>query len=419
MTIFPGHLKAQEKYYNGNIKRSRIFLVTFFLLHDKIDDISILFSWKRGKKDMAKTKAGGYGRAAVIMCALCMGFSGCTADDEEEETGVQIEAPQESSYTMVVASMGNVVKTGRVRCTYMQTDEEEIRITTKGSIMDSVYVSLGDSVVKGQLLAELAVDVDEDDIAELEYRIARNSLLLGYTDTDENYALSNRWWSFVYQSSGSESEQEKLDKALENIRQTYRYKREDYQDAIELDRQQLEDMQRQIEESRLYAGIDGEISYVGTQLEGSRVTEGQIVLKIIDNSRCLFEVKESELKGEFPFKEGEALRLTVGVNGRSVETEVLPYDMEHWDDVYYFELPEILEGLKVGTSGIIYYTVDSRESVLTLPHRVIRNADGKQYVYVLGENDIRQVRWIETGLWGDTLVEVVSGLEEGEYVVQK
>ena len=168
-----------------------------------------------------------------------------------------------------------------------------------------------------------------------------------------------------------------------------------------------------------YAGIDGEISYVGTQLEGSRVTEGQIVLKIIDNSRCLFEVKESELKGEFPFKEGEALRLTVGVNGRSVETEVLPYDMEHWDDVYYFELPEILEGLKVGTSGIIYYTVDSRESVLTLPHRVIRNADGKQYVYVLGENDIRQVRWIETGLWGDTLVEVVSGLEEGEYVVQK
>ncbi len=368
---------------------------------------------------MAKTKAGGYGRAAVIMCALCMGFSGCTADDEEEETGVQIEAPQESSYTMVVASMGNVVKTGRVRCTYMQTDEEEIRITTKGSIMDSVYVSLGDSVVKGQLLAELAVDVDEDDIAELEYRIARNSLLLGYTDTDENYALSNRWWSFVYQSSGSESEQEKLDKALENIRQTYRYKREDYQDAIELDRQQLEDMQRQIEESRLYAGIDGEISYVGTQLEGSRVTEGQIVLKIIDNSRCLFEVKESELKGEFPFKEGEALRLTVGVNGRSVETEVLPYDMEHWDDVYYFELPEILEGLKVGTSGIIYYTVDSRESVLTLPHRVIRNADGKQYVYVLGENDIRQVRWIETGLWGDTLVEVVSGLEEGEYVVQK
>ena len=71
------------------------------------------------------------------------------------------------------------------------------------------------------------------------------------------------------------------------------------------------------------------------------------------------------------------------------------------------------------TVGNIVYTIDARENVLTLPSKVIRTADGRNYVYVLGENDVREVKWIETGLWGDTMVEVISGLEEGEYVVQK
>ena len=46
-------------------------------------------------------------------------------------------------------------------------------------------------------------------------------------------------------------------------------------------------------------------------------------------------------------------------------------------------------------------------------------ADGKSYVYVLGENDIREVKWIETGLYGDSMVEVVGGLTEGENIILK
>ena len=93
--------------------------------------------------------------------------------------------------------------------------------------------------------------------------------------------------------------------------------------------------------------------------------------------------------------------------------------MEHWEDTLYFELPENSSDIQVGTVGNIVYTIDARENVLTLPSKVIRTADGRNYVYVLGENDVREVKWIETGLWGDTMVEVISGLEEGEYVVQK
>ena len=186
-----------------------------------------------------------------------------------------------------------------------------------------------------------------------------------------------------------------------------------------MDRQLLELTLQEIEQSRIYAGIDGEISYVNPDLEGLRVLEGQTVMKIIDNTRCLFEARASDLKDADCFQEGEAVSLSIIKNRSSIDVEVIPYVMEHWEETLYFELPENSSDIQVGTVGNIVYTIDARENVLTLPSKVIRTADGRNYVYVLGENDVREVKWIETGLWGDTMVEVISGLEEGEYVVQK
>lgn len=356
---------------------------------------------------------------AALVGIFCLAVTGCAADVPDEDTIVQIEQPEESPYSLVVASVGDVVKTGRLRCTYRETEEEQIRIADDGKTVAKVYVAQGDRVVKGQLLAELETDGSQESVDELEYRIARNTLLLSYTDINENYELSGRWWNYVYQSSGSESDEEKLESSIESIHQTYRYRREDYQDAIELDRQQLENTLRAIEQSRIYAGMDGEMSYVNPELEGLKVTGGQTIMKIIDSTRCLFEARAKDTRYVDRFREGEAMVLTI-IRGRvSTEVEVLPYDVEHWEDTLYFELPERREEIEVGTVGTIYYTIDSREQVLTLPSRAIRTAEGKNYVYVLGENDIPEVKWIETGLWGDSLVEVISGLEEGEYVVQK
>ncbi len=368
---------------------------------------------------MGKIKKRKYGLAALCVCALCLDLSGCGAEPDEEEDIVQIEQQEESVYTMVVASVGDVGLTDMLRCTYRQTEDEDIVISADGKTVSKVYVSQGDSVVKGQLLAELKVNSDEEAIDELEYKIARNTLLLGYTDKDEAYALSNRWWSYVYQSSMSESETEKLEDSLESIRQTYRYKREDYQDTIALDVQQLENTRRELEESRIYAGMDGVLSYVAPDLEGAKVLEGQTVMTIIDTSRCLFEAKASDTDYADLFQEGKAEVLKVTGNGKTLYVEVIPYDMENWGETLYFELPEGNPDIQVGMVGTLIYVVDTREQVLTLPKRVIRNADGKNYVYVVGDSGIQEVRWIETGLWGDTLVEIVSGLEEGEYVIQK
>ena len=57
--------------------------------------------------------------------------------------------------------------------------------------------------------------------------------------------------------------------------------------------------------------------------------------------------------------------------------------------------------------------------MLTVPLKAVHLASGKSYVYVLGEGNMREVKWIETGLFGDETVEILSGLTEGEKVIIK
>ena len=71
----------------------------------------------------------------------------------------------------------------------------------------------------------------------------------------------------------------------------------------------------------------------------------------------------------------------------------------------------------MGAIGYIVAVVDQRSQVLCVPSAAVHSAEGRDYVYVLGEDQMREVKWIETGLYGDSMVEVVSGLTEGERVI--
>lgn len=363
-----------------------------------------------------------YRNAVAFGLAMCLGLAGCGEVEEEEDSIVVVErGKEESIYTLAVAAVNNVVKTETVRCTYRQVSDQELSFSVSGKRVENIYVYVGDMVKKGQLLAELQGCDRDDDIEQLEYQIKRNELLLSYLDTNENYEKSSRWWTYVYKSSGSETEEERLKADLANIEQNYRYNREDLEDAIRLDKLELDAIRKSVEEGRIYAGMDGEISYMHTDLAKMNVVEGQTVFKIIDSSVCLFETTRVEYADYF--KENETVLLTIGTGKNAVQVQALPHKMEEWeaDKKLSFELVNTAEGenVTVGTNGSITLEVSRKDHVLCIPSQAVHKADGKNYVYVLGENDIREVKWIETGLYGDSLVEVVSGLTEGENIILK
>lgn len=350
--------------------------------------------------------------AALLLC-------GCEQEQTQESLVVIEQEDEGIAFDFGIAQTGNVTKTEKLRCTYRQMNEQEISFPMSGRLVDRVYVKEGDTVKKGELLVELSSEELERQIKELEYRIARNELLLGYTDINEEYAISGQWVNFLYYSGMSDYDKEGLDNRIESIQRSYRYQREDYTDALETDREELEKLQQELKSSRIYAKVDGVVSKMIEDLEGSTSHLGEVVMTVIDTSECLFETEAPELAD--CFEEGQTVKMTVSYGSAAGQYVLMPWHMEEWGATQQFLVYDGPEstGLEVGTSGTIELVTENRENVLCVPLTAVYKAEDKAYVYVLGADNMREVRWVETGLYGDDTVEILSGIAEGEKVIRR
>lgn len=355
----------------------------------------------------------------AVLLAGCM-LTGCGPVRGDDEELILTEKETETmTYDMAEVSISDVRKTGKASCVYQQVNDESLSFAVSGKRVAKVYVEKGENVVKGQILAELDVGNAEEQIRDLEYAIARNELNLSNIELNRDNEISALWLRFMYQSGQSKEEKEALDKNVESIQQKYRYMQEDCEDALALDRAQLDILKKNMQESTLRAGMNGMVSEIADRLEGSTTVRGEEVMKIIDSSDCVFAVDDVSLM-EF-FKEGVEVDMSMAYGSGAGDYKLIPHEMDKWEDKLLFSISQGGEGaiIEVGSRGTMRYTIDFREQVLSVPLKAVHQADGKSFVYVLGENSMREMKWIETGLFGDDKVEVISGLQEGERVIIK
>ncbi len=352
----------------------------------------------------------------VVMLTAVL--SGCSMTVPEEENLILVEKETEAlTYEMAVASISDVVKTGKVRCIYEQVNDETISFSVSGRRVAEVFVELGDCVKKGQLLAQLDTGNAREQIRTLEYNIARNELILSNLQLNEDYEISTLWLHFMYQSGETQAQRKALEENVAQVQQNYRYIREDCEDAIALDKAQLEELQQSLEESCVYAGMDGVVSFMKAGLEGSTSVKDEGIFKIIDSSECLFAVEDATLAPYF--SEGVEVDMSIVAGTGAGDYMLLPYHKENWGETLYFALSGDTQNsnIEVGAMGTLYFTMEERKQVLSVPLKAVHEADGRYFVYVPGADNMREVRWIEVGLQGNDLAEVKSGLTEGEKVI--
>lgn len=363
---------------------------------------------------MSRTKYG----LTILIFVLSGLMTGCSSAIEEQENLILVEKETEAlAYEMAVVSVADVVKTGKAKCTYQQVNDEELSFSVSGRRVAEVYVELGDSVKKGQLLARLDTGNAEEQIRTLEYQIARNEMILSNLKLNEDYEISALWLRYMYQSGNNKAEKEMLEENISRIQQNYRYTREDCEDAIALDKAQKEELERSLNESCLYAGMDGVVSFMKANLEGSTSVKEEKIFKIIDSSECLFMVEDTTLTPYFT--EGVEVDMNIVAGTGAGNYKLVPYDMENWGEKLLFNVSGDTENvhIEVGAMGTLRFTMEERKQVLCIPIEALHEADGKQYVYVLGADNMREVKWIEAGLLGNDKAEVISGLTEGEKVI--
>lgn len=360
---------------------------------------------------------------AKLLCVCTMSailLSGCSQAPVEEKSVVVDNSDKTIAYNFVAVERRDVTATKSLRCTYRQQSEVEQSFQLTGRIIDHVYVQEGDYVKKGDVLATLTLNTLNRDIEDLEYRITRNELQLSFIEQNEALAIQKLWVGYLNSPYQSEEGKKNVESQVEGIRQNYRYQREDCEDALEIDRKKLKTLQQEKKYCSLVAEMDGMVYKLTEYLRGTTSKAGEVVVTIVDNSQCLFEAPYVEEDAQ-RFHEGDFLEMVVNT-GNAVGTYTLtPYQRDQWTDKMQFKVYDgpFTSGLEVGTSGNIHFETERREQVLALPKNVVNRADDKYYVYVIDENDMRQVKWVEVGVYGDNYVEIVSGLEEGEKVIQR
>ncbi len=356
----------------------------------------------------------------ISICGLllCSSICGCASSTEDVESPIVIEGNKNDlEISLATAIIGDIEKTCKIKCVYQQVNDENVSFRVSGRLIEKVYVKEGDSVKRGQKLAELRSGTWEEDVSTLEYRIRRNELLTEQAQENMNYDISARWIEYYSQPAQSDSAKKNVEEAVSDIQKTYKYIVEDYEDAILIDTMQLEKVMEDIRQSTIYAGMSGTVSYVKEELAWGTSKEGESIITIIDSSECIFSSDMIEY-GDFFTKEME-VNMEISTGSAAGQYTIIPYKIDSWSDNMLFTLSDKEEGtmIDVGTDGTIILILDRREQVLNVPLASVHSAEGEYYVYVLGENDIREVKWITVGLLGDDKVEVTSGLHEGDKVI--
>jgi len=101
---------------------------------------------------------------------------------------------------------------------------------------------------------------------------------------------------------------------------------------------------------------------------------------------------------------------------------IIPKRIEGADSPQYYiyiSLSDVPDGLVDGMTSDAAVTIAKREGVLCLPRAVVRASGGSTTTVKVWDGSQTVSRQIEVGLRGDTFVEILSGLKEGEQVVTR
>ncbi|MBQ8768727.1 MAG: efflux RND transporter periplasmic adaptor subunit [Oscillospiraceae bacterium] len=350
-------------------------------------------------------------RLIYIALTVCLVLSGCGVFPQEETYQSAPTIPQyaHEEWNFAYVRRGDMVLSKSVVCTYVPVQSETLSFSVSGLYFDEIFVSAGDSVKKGQLLAQLDISAIAQEIEECQLQLKKVELQMAALE--ENRAL--------------ELQRQKLlaaDKtAIKQINDRYDLQKQTLQDEKDIAQMKLNECNDRIRTRQLRAQIDGTVTYARNIKPGDRSVSGERVIVIEDSASSIFQADTRYWAAVVPGKEyvitvREEAYEAVAVS----ETELGIAETEKTEGLpapVYFRLKDSSLQLEDGDRGMLDLTLDTREDVLMVPEEAVTQANGKTIVYYQDENGLKMYKTVEIGLTADGMTEIVSGLTEGERVI--
>ena len=345
--------------------------------------------------------------APLIALGLAAALSGCFLLPKEAAVPeLPLVTPYAGAeYRTVEVTRGDVTLETKLVFAYNPTRKEDLQFAEAGRSYGAIYVTQGDEVKEGQLLAELDTAAEQEAIRGTELELQRLEIRLETARKALEYAL----------------EEEKLRGGDSTVTSDARKADiEYYEAAIAIRQKKLAEQQKELDGFRIYAPMDGTVDYLKSVDENSVPSRNETVLRITDNASSIFSVSTSEY-ALFPV--GQTFTVTSGDEEYlCISRDPAQFGFSREPDrngmvVVCLELAEG-KGPEGKVRGEVRIERDKRENVLLLPSRAVFTVGDRSYVYFEdASSGLKTTREVVCGLSDGNWTEILEGLKEGDHVI--
>ena len=309
-----------------------------------------------------------------------------------------------ADYRTTEVVRGEVVLETKVVFSYNPTRKEELRFGAAGRSFGAIYVTVGDEVKEGDLLAELDTAAEQEAVRSTELELQRLEIRLESAQKALEIALEEESIRGGDSTVVSDARQADIDY---------------YEAAIAIRQKKLAEQQKEMEGFRLYAPMDGKVKFVKAVDENSVSNKNETVISITDDTSSVFSVSTTDYA---LFPAGQTFTVQCGDEEYlcvSRDPADFGFSAEPDRNGFVIVCLELKEGKgpEGNARGEVRIVQDRRDDVLLLPSRAIFTVGERSYVYFEDENGLKTTREVVCGLSDGSRTEITEGLKEGDHVI--
>jgi RND family efflux transporter MFP subunit len=296
----------------------------------------------------------------------------------------------------------------------------DVTAEIQGMVFES-FIDVGVKVKKGDVLLKLD---DKDTILEIEKlklnqestrkRLELPSNLIYQLQTmEEDLANFERLYR---EGNLSELDMRRHRRSYDELKDSIKREEINNRDSLKNIELNLKALQIKLDKSTIEAPVAGTINKVYAE-EGEIVGQGAVICELIsDELRIEGKISEEDFAGIAAGQKATIRFLSYKelVNGRV--KQVLPTaDPETQQYSIFLDVDMPRDKLVPGLTGELSIVKAERENTLIVPRRALV---GRNHLFVAKDGKV-ELRAVQTGFTGLKKAEILSGLEEGEYVISE
>ena len=346
----------------------------------------------------------------LIFTLLTLGtllLTGCFALPVEEAVlPPPISAvPEMRALRTLEVRRGDVLLSTNPSTQYIPVRQEAMHFTVAGRRIRGVFVSVGDEVRAGDILAELENPYLLDQLRDAQWDEEWVQLQLTQLNERHNFSLNQAEMTGV-----------PIDDSH------YLNERSRLQGELGLIRMRISHIETEIDEMRIRASFDGIVTWVmdfaGVMWSGigqpvvTISDQGQYVFRLVGRDADTIEIGahyELTIAGDvFP-------AVAIDPDAEDIVRPIQPGAVPS-PEAFFRLTGDTMPAITGNTFASVFLLHDAAWDVIYLPTMLINNVGGRTFVQVV-EDDIIVIRDIVLGKEGNNTTEIIYGLQEGDLVV--